>query len=117
MDYMLQNGEIQLDSTGKPIQLQGTAELKQRVLIRLTVRRGSLKAMPELGSRLYRLSSGAMQLENQAAAMIREALYTMPEVTVLSVKAESLQKDGVELCITLLIQGQEEKLYLQIAGG
>lgn len=55
MELMLQNGDYVPDGSGGLRRVQGAQELLQRVLFKLTARRGSFPFLPRLGSELYRL--------------------------------------------------------------
>lgn len=55
MELMLRGGDYVPDGRGGFQRAEGTDALLQRVLWKLTVRRGSFPFLPELGSRLYLL--------------------------------------------------------------
>jgi len=66
---------------GWPVPIDGAEEIAQRIRLRLTVRRGSFRLDPELGSRLYALPRGdSGRMEQFARESIEEALDPMPEV-------------------------------------
>lgn len=66
---------------GWPTPITGEEELAQRLRLRLTLRRGSFRLDPELGSRLYALPRGDREgMERFARDAIEEALAPMPEV-------------------------------------
>lgn len=67
--------------------VSGAEELAQRVLMRLTARRGGFAPLPSYGSRLYLLSRTAKPGQYETAAMqyIAEALEEEPGVTVQEV--------------------------------
>lgn len=56
MELFLKNGDYMPDGKGSFQRAQGAEALLQRVLFKLTVRRGSFPFLPELGSELYRLT-------------------------------------------------------------
>lgn len=58
MELLIQNGDYVPDGRGGFRRAEGTQELLQRVLFKLTARRGSFPFLPELGSELYRLTRG-----------------------------------------------------------
>ena len=55
MELQLKNGDYIPDEKGGVVRLDGDAALLQRVLFRLSARRGGLSMLPELGSQLYLL--------------------------------------------------------------
>ncbi len=55
MELLLKDGDYVSDGAGGQVRLEGEEALLQRVLFRLTARRGGFPLMPELGSRLYAL--------------------------------------------------------------
>ena len=56
MELMLRDGDYVPDGKGGFLRAEGAGGLLQRVLWKLTVRRGSFPFLPELGSRLYLLT-------------------------------------------------------------
>ena len=56
MELELKNGDYVPDGIGGVHRVSGREALAQRVLFRLTARRGSFPFWPELGSRLYQLA-------------------------------------------------------------
>ena len=52
MEPRIQNGDYIPDGLGGVVRSQGADALLERVLFRLTARRGELPPLPQLGSRL-----------------------------------------------------------------
>ena len=84
------------------VTVSGPEELAQRVMMRLTARRGGFAPLPQYGSRLYLLSRTAKPGQYETAEMqyIAEALeeepgVTVQEVTVTSRPEGTLQIDAV----------------------
>ena len=79
MEPRIQNGDYIPDGLGGVVRSQGADALLERVLFRLTARRGGLPPLPQLGSRLYLLGrepaaqrlSAARQYVAEALAQIR----------------------------------------------
>ncbi len=72
--------------------VSGAEELKQRVLMKLTARRGEFLPMPEFGSRLHTLSRiPASRVESEARRFVAEALSGE---TGLSLDGLSFVTDG-----------------------
>lgn len=57
MELFWKNGDYVPDGKGGLARVSGGEELLQRVLFKLTARRGGFPLLPELGSRLYQLPS------------------------------------------------------------
>ena len=66
MDVQIDRGDIVLGADGAPRYITGDEELLQRVMIRLTARRGGFSPFPELGSTLYQLRSGGKEVVREA---------------------------------------------------
>ncbi len=114
MDTLLSSGDIALDARGRPTVISGVDELLQRALIRLTVKKGSFVYDPELGSRLYTLRAGSVNLQETAESMVREALSPLTELTVNSV--ETIPDDALErLQIRVSLNAGGVKQELEVA--
>ena len=55
MEIKIQNGDYVPDGLGGVVRLSGAEALLERILFRLTARRGGLPPLPALGSRLHLL--------------------------------------------------------------
>ena len=87
MELLLRDGDYVPDGSGSLIKLTGPEEVLQRVLFRLTVRRGSFPLLPELGSELYRLGGEKPSARQALAAQyVAQALAEEPEVEVETVR-------------------------------
>lgn len=91
MDLRLEQGDYVPNGAGGFQRLEGAEALLQRVLFRLTARRGQFPFLPELGSRLYQLGR-----EKPSA---REAL-ALQYVTEALAQESELAVTGVELTET-----------------
>lgn len=89
-------------SEGRLCSVSGADEILQRVLMKLTAKRGGFPPMPDFGSRLY-LLPGVKKTERAALceAFIAEALTGEQEVAVSSV---SLSEVGDEIRIALSLR-------------
>ena len=56
MEVRIKDGDYIPDGLGGVVRCQGADALLERVLFRLTARRGGFPILPQLGSRLYLLS-------------------------------------------------------------
>lgn len=100
---------------GWPIPIQGVEEIAQRLTLRLTVRRGSFRLDPELGSRLYAMPRGDKeQMERFARDAIEEALIGMPEVRLEELDCRcDAQEDRAYVDCRFLWRGQEIDLTVE----
>lgn len=103
MELMVRDGDYVSDGEGGFLRAVGSQELLQRVLWKLTIRRGSFSLLPELGSRLFLLLREA---PGRRAALARqyvaEALAGEEE---LEITGAELSGDG-RLQVDLLWRGE-----------
>ena len=113
MDTALKDGDFYLGTTGKPIAISGIKELLQRVLIRLTVKKGSFIYDKDLGSDLYTLKNTNKDIKNQALIMVKEALADMREIEVedISVKFTD-SSENLKLNVLLSINNNKEEVEI-----
>ncbi len=89
MELKLWNGEYVPDGAGGLIRVEGREALLQRVLFKLTARRGQFPFLEELGSRLWTLGkTPALRRQTAAEQYVAEALADEPELAVESVALE-----------------------------
>lgn len=106
MELKLKNGKYTAVSRGGLERVSGTEELRQRVEMKLTARRGGFALMPEFGSRLYLLSS--VKPSHRAAAAeqyIREALSDESGLSLETVGLKERSHGGAALDVTLKKSG------------
>lgn len=87
MELFLNDGDYVSDGQGGFVRVEGSAEVLQRALFQLSVRRGSFPFLPDLGSDLYLLnrekaSNWAMLAEQYAS----EALADESDLSVTGVE-------------------------------
>ena len=105
MALVLREGDYVPDGRGGFRSAEGGQEVLERVLWKLTVRRGSFPFLPELGSRLHLLG--------RASTRQREALAD-EDVAVTGVE---LDREGKgRLLVHLLWQGQEMTAAVTVGG-
>ena len=111
-ELKLKNGDY-VKAGGRLEKAEGREALLQRVLFKLTARRGRFPFREDLGSRLWRLGTLPRQ-QRQAAArqFVAEALAEEP----VSVEAVTLEEgDGVmALTARLLYEGEELSVTLDM---
>lgn len=98
MELKLQNGRYLPGPRGART-VSGPEETAQRVMMKLTARRGGFAPLPEYGSRLYALLRTAKPSEYQTAAMecVAEALAEEPDVTVNAVEVCRTDEDTLRV--------------------
>lgn len=115
MALILREGDYVPDGKGGFRSAEGAEELLERVLWKLTVRRGSFPFLPGLGSRLHLLGRApAKEREALAGQYAREALAD-EDVTVTEVK---LAQAGQQADLTAFLdwRGQELTLTVKVGG-
>lgn len=107
MELKIHNGDYIPDGLGGVVRCQGADALLERVLFRLTARRGGLPFLPELGSRLYLLGrEPAAQRASAAKLYVSEAL-SGEDVTVTGVTLSPEDQGRMRLTVALEHQGAE----------
>lgn len=110
----MRDGDYLPDGKGGFCRAEGRAELLQRVLWKLTARRGRFPFLPQLGSRLYTLTrekpSAWVPLARQYAA---EALADEADLTVTGVEAAEAE-GRLALTIRLDWRGQSLDVKLEV---
>ena len=109
---MVRNGDYVTDETGGFRRVEGSQELLQRVLWKLSIPRGSFPFLPQLGSELYRLGrSSPSQREGLARQYVAQALADEPNLTVAGV---TLEEDGT---MEVALDWQGESLVVTVETG
>ena len=102
------------DGLGGVVRSQGADALLERVLFRLTARRGGLPPLPQLGSRLYLLGrEPAAQRLSAARQYVAEALAE-EAVTVTDIALAPAEQDRTRLTVQLEYQGTDLSVSLVI---
>ncbi|MGI6402821.1 MAG: histidine kinase [Oscillospiraceae bacterium] len=111
MDTLLENGTYALDERGLPIPITGVRALIQRLLIRLSVRKGSFLPDPSLGSELYRLPCAAGEQTNRLALhYAQQALLPEARAKVEQAVCYLMGEGGLAVHITVKIDHQSYPL-------
>ncbi len=115
MALVLRDGDYVPDGKGSFRTAEGAQELLERVLWKLSVRRGSFPFLPELGSRLHLLGRAAAgRRETLARQYVQEALAD-EEVTVTQVNLVP-EGDRAELTARMEWRGEELSVTVQVGG-
>ena len=90
--------------------VSGEDETVQRVLMKLTARRGAFAPLPEFGSGLYTLPRlKRSQRETAARQMVHEALADETDVTVTDVSYAEEDRDTGVVTVALRIGGGAQR--------
>lgn len=112
MELMVRDGDYLPDGAGGYRRAEGSEELLQRVLWKLSIPRGSFPLLPDLGSQLYRLGrSKPTQRKSVAKQYIVEALADEPDLTLTGV---NLEEDGT---MEVALDWQGESLVVELETG
>lgn len=113
MELQLCDGDYVKNQYGGFKTVEGAEELLQRLLFKLTVRRGSFPLMPSLGSRLYLLpKEKKSSQENTAYGYIMEAVEDEPDVMLDRV---TVFDNGEKLEVTALFDYKGDSLTISLA--
>lgn len=115
MALILREGDYVPDGQGSFQTVEGAQEVLERVLWKLTVRRGSFPFLPELGSRLHLLGRApARERESLAGQYVAEALSD-EDLTVTSVTLDQAG-DQADLTARLEWRGEELTVTVNVGG-
>lgn len=107
MEIRIHNGDYIPDGLGGIVRCQGADALLERVLFRLTARRGGLPLLPRLGSRLYLLPrEPAPQRPSAARQYVAEALAE-EDVAITDVILTPEGQGRIRIHVLLEYQGTE----------
>ena len=113
MELMVRNGDYVSDGAGGFLRAEGTDELLQRVLWKLSIPRGSFPLLPALGSELHRLDRAKpAERAGLARQYVAQALSDEAELSVAGVE---LSAEG-ELTVELDWRGAALRLILGTGG-
>ena len=114
MELLLKNGDYVPDGRGGFARVAGGEELLQRVLFKLTARRGSFPLMPELGSRLFELHRyKESQRESAARQFVTEALKDERELNVENVTVTPCG-EGLMVAVSLSYHGETLNMTVEV---
>ncbi|MEG1633340.1 MAG: hypothetical protein RR314_04740 [Oscillospiraceae bacterium] len=105
MELALENGKYTASATGRLNTVEGERELCQRLVMKLSARRGGFAPLPDYGSRLHELLRSVKPSEREGAArqFAAEALADEPGVTVESAAVVDKGDGTAELSLALRV--------------
>ena len=113
MELQLKNGDYIPDEKGGVVRLDGDAALLQRVLFRLSARRGGLSMLPELGSQLYLLGRERPEARLSAARQYAAEAVRPEGLTVEDVRLTD--RGGGRMDLTVWLRGEDAALTAAVA--
>lgn len=114
MELFLKDGDYLPDGKGGFVRATGGEELLQRVLFKLTARRGCFPLLPKLGSRLYELPrQKRSEWETLARQYVTEALSGEEELTVNAVTVVPLG-GGASVDVVLDYRGESLSVTVKV---
>ena len=113
MELQLKNGDYIPDEKGGVVRLDGDAALLQRVLFRLSARRGGLSMLPELGSQLYLLGRERPEARLSAARQYAAEAVRPEGLTVEDVRLTD--RGGGRMDLTVWLRGEDAALTATVA--
>ena len=113
MELQLKNGDYIPDEKGGVVRLDGDAVLLQRVLFRLSARRGGLSMLPELGSQLYLLGRERPEARLSAARQYAAETVQPEGLTVEDVRLTD--RGGGRMDLTVWLRGEDAALTATVA--
>lgn len=115
MELRLKKGDYVPDGAGGLLQVTGREALLQRVLFRLTARRGAFPFWEDLGSRLWQLGQlPAAQRQSAAKQYVTEALADEAGLSVETVELAAEGQGAAALTAELLYEGERSAVTLDI---
>jgi len=106
MFHQIRNGDYVPNGRGGFVRLTGEQALLMRALFRLQCRRGALPMMPELGSRLWKLTQASPTSRRSLARVYcTEALRELP-VTLTDVTLSEPTEGRMSVAVKLEYRGQ-----------
>lgn len=107
MEIALEGGRYKAAAVGGLETVTGTEELAQRLLMKLTARRGGFALWPSYGSRLYTLAGAVKPKERLTAArqFITEALADESDVAINGLEISDGGEGTLGISLTLTLPG------------
>lgn len=113
MELQIRNGDYVPDGIGGLRKVDGTEALVQRILFRLTARRGKFSFRKNLGSRLWQL--GHLPVAQRQAAAKQFVAEALEEERGLEIRSVALTADG-QLTVELTYEDMTFAVTLEVQG-
>ncbi|WP_293007541.1 MULTISPECIES: hypothetical protein [unclassified Oscillibacter] len=109
-ELKINGGDYVADGVGGTVRVKGRDALLQRVLFRLTARRGRFPFLEDLGSTLYALGGEAPSHRQSAA----EAAVAQALAEEKNLRVEQVGLEGEHLTVRINYEGEELNLQLTV---
>lgn len=107
MELKLTGGKYTLGTCRDPVEIKELEELEQRIVMKLTVRRGAFSPLPDYGSRLYLLSrTKPSSRETAARQYIQEALADENDLELSALELSQTEDGDDALRLTFTYKGE-----------
>ena len=116
MELKLKDRDYVLNGSGGLERGEGTQAVLDRVMFRLTARRGGMPFLPELGSRLHEVLREKPSARLAAAKQYVAQALEQEDVEITDVKLVETER-GAQLTVSLLWQGEELSVTTALRGG
>lgn len=110
---MVRDGDYISDEVGRFQRAEGSDELLQRVLWKLSIPRGSFPMLPELGSQLFQL--GRSKPAQRAALARQYVTQALSDEENLEITGVTLSEDGA-IAVALTWRGETLSVTVQTGG-
>ena len=114
MEAKLCNGDYIADGLGGVERCAGADALLERVLFRLTARRGQFAPLPELGSRLYLLGREPVPQRLSAARQYVAEALEAEEVTITDVLLTPAGEGRIDIAVLLDYRGTDLSVTMTV---
>ena len=113
------DGDFLIGKNGLPVKISDIKEILQKILIKLTTRKGSFIYNENLGSDLYRLRDTSLDndtLKKEAELIVKEILYDVPQAKFKDLSLEILENEEkkIQFNISLEINNKNETLVVKV---
>ncbi len=106
MELKLIDGDYRISAFGGVETVSGVDELCQRIVMKLSAKRGGFFPFPDFGSRLHTLGATVKGSERESAArlFVAEALASEAEISVEDITITDAEQGGVHMNLTLKLK-------------
>lgn len=114
MEAKLIQGDYVPDGLGGIERCKGSGALLQRILFRLTARRGQFPFLPQLGSRLYQLGREPAASRESAARLFAAEALAEEDVEVTDVVLTPAGEGRIHLAVLMDYRGSDLSITLTV---
>ncbi|MBQ2944276.1 MAG: hypothetical protein IJD93_06280 [Ruminococcus sp.] len=111
MDIKIKDGDMVLDSTGAPVKIEGTEEILQQIVMRITAKKGGFIYNKEMGTEAVTDVSGDRECR-RLEVILQEAVADMEDIS-LRLDCASQLVDG-RILAELTVACKENIMSLEV---